>query len=402
MILWFVYFVFVPALTAFVVFLAIFLLWIYSGAPSLRQKNFESKSPCRVDTISPSLNAIPILHRPHEFSRGYLNIHSIEEKDWLIINKNVSFDMENFRDYLNCPFTFMIWPGYEHQVFVAGMEVLDLIIEFLNNYHNGYVSKKGNIVYNHATGKQWVISTEEKSTSCDLSQNSFHPLIVSRSLIGEDLVIMIRNNDVSPSIHILAGGVLLFPDDWNLEEKLGQPLAAIHYPVVVLNTARETAQDYAVPSRSTILRAMEFFFDKLYREHALKEEKEKQAMEENAGALDGNARAESIYCRFNWTFQHHPYMPNRFHGPWVHLKDTMTWMVLTLVARGHHMKELAIRAALREYFVSLANRFRALPWVGLPPLEVKYRSERQTLRLLPRSQCVLFTIHTQVKYHPPK
>lgn len=219
MILWFVYFVFVPALTAFVVFLAIFLLWIYSGAPSLRQKNFESKSPCRVDTISPSLNAIPILHRPHEFSRGYLNIHSIEEKDWLIINKNVSFDMENFRDYLNCPFTFMIWPGYEHQVFVAGMEVLDLIIEFLNNYHNGYVSKKGNIVYNHATGKQWVISTEEKSTSCDLSQNSFHPLIVSRSLIGEDLVIMIRNNDVSPSIHILAGGVLLFPDDWNTSRR---------------------------------------------------------------------------------------------------------------------------------------------------------------------------------------
>ena len=90
-------------------------------------------------------------------------------------------------------------------------------------------------------------------------------------------------------------------------------------------------------------------------------------------------------------------MPNRFHGPLVNVKETLTWMVLTLVAGGHHIKEMAIRAGLREYFVHLANLFRALPWVGMPPLEVKYRSERQTLRLLPRSQCVLFTIHTQVK-----
>ena len=131
---------------------------------------------------------------------------------------------------------------------------------------------------------------------------------------------MICNNNVSPSIHILAGAVLLFPDDWSLEEKLGEPLAAIHYPVVVLNTARETAQNHAVPSRSTIIRAMEFFFDKLYREHA--ETMDMQDDASAAGSADTShvkasttPTAHNIYCRYNWVFQHHPHMSNRFHGP---------------------------------------------------------------------------------------
>ena len=389
MLLWSFYFIIVPSAAIFIIF--ILLLWIYSGAPSLRQKRFESKSPHRVNSSSSSLSVPLIIHRPHEFSRGYLNIHRIEEKDWLVLNKNVAFDMGNFRDYFKCPFTFMVLPGYEHQVFVAAIEVLDLIIVYLNNHHGGYVSKNGDIVCNHATGEQWVVSTDEKNISCDLSQKSFHPLIVSRSLIGEDLVIMIRNSDVSPSsVHILAGAVLLFPDDWNLEEKLGEPLAAIHYPVVVLNTARETAQSHAVPSRSTILRAMEFFFDKLYREHS-------EMMDTSAAACeeDTTRAHKNIYGRYNWTFQHHPHMPNRFHGPLVHVKDTLTCMVLTLMG-DDRKKEMALRAFLRELFVRLINRIRAWPWVRLPPLEVKYRSERQTLRLLPRSHCVLFTIHTQV------
>ena len=106
----------------------------------------------------------PILHRPHEFSRGYLNIHTIEEKDWLVINKNVAFDIENFRDYLKCPFTFMVWPGYEHHVFVAAMEVLGMIIEHLNNHHGEVVSKNGDVVYNHATGERWIVSTDEKTS----------------------------------------------------------------------------------------------------------------------------------------------------------------------------------------------------------------------------------------------
>lgn len=78
-----------------------------------------------------------------------------------------------------------------------------------------------------------------------------------------------------------AGAVILFPDDWHLEEKIGLPLGAVHYPVSVLNAAAQSHEERGVPSRSPILRAMEHFFDKMYH----------------------SCDATAVFNRFNWAFQ---------------------------------------------------------------------------------------------------
>lgn len=363
-------------IVALVAVLAISLLIIYSGAPSIFQKVIENEEveASNISGTFPLVSQAQIIFRPHEFARGFMNIHSIEEKYWLILDRKVLSDMRNFASLLSKPFTFMVSPEHKNLVYDAAIETLDLIIEHAHKYFGGYVIREGNVVKNQLTNQRWLISSKEKCISCDVDSEYSHPLLVARSLVGEDLNIMIRCD----GIHILAASVLLFPDDWKLEEKIGLPLAAIHYPVGVLNTFKETLVDHGNLSRNTVLRAMEFFFDKLYRTE-----------EENEVSTESK-----LYCRSNWTFQHHPNMSNRFHGPVTELRESLMSLAFTLI--GNPLKEIQFRAYLRTFFLSIINWIRQTPVLGLPPLEVKYRSERQTLRLLPKSQCVLFTIHTQV------
>jgi hypothetical protein len=60
------------------------------------------------------------------------------------------------------------------------------------------------------------------------------------------------------------------------------------------------------------------------------------------------------------------------------------------------LKELSLRARIREGIVYVINIIRMKVFQCQEPLEIFLRSERQTFRYLSRSNTVLFTIRTRV------
>jgi hypothetical protein len=69
---------------------------------------------------------------------------------------------------------------------------------------------------NTATGEAW-----------NTAAPTLHPLDVAGRLVTEDLCLM----QLAGDCHILVGASLCSPARWQLAEKLGKPLAAIHGPV---------------------------------------------------------------------------------------------------------------------------------------------------------------------------
>ena len=156
---------------------------------------------------------------------------------------------------------------------------------------------------------------------------------------------------------MLAAGIVLYPDDWALEEKVGLPLAAIHYPVSILNSNRDSLQSIGDDDnhdhnrnrpRSTLLRAMENFFDKMH----------------------SASNVSDVYMRFNWTFQSHPYMSNRL--------PSFFFLEKVLDA----VDFLGFHSQYRFLFRKCNNWFRT-NILGIPPLALYLRTERQVLRLIP-------------------
>jgi len=246
---------------------------------------------------------------------------------------------------------------YEEVVREASLELLDYIIDYLQkNYSKCDIVKRKdemNIV-NMLTNEVYNV-------------DQMHPLMVCRQLIQDDVVIMVRNDD---KIHVLAGAIIMFPDNWALEEKIGLPLAAIHYPIHYLNPKEETVDKHTNPSSNTILRAFESFFDKLYDQ-----------TQENA-----------IYLRYNWAFQNHNSLLNRFDS-WV--SSAIKRLVLLLCFGSNETQELTFRWYLRELLTIIINNI-ALVIGGYRPISLYLRTERQTLRRLPRSNTVAFLVRPQL------
>ena len=57
--------------------------------------------------------------------------------------------------------------------------------------------------------------------------HSDHPLVIAGRLVQQDLCILQK----SEGEHVLTGGILCFPSNWRLNEKIGHPLSTIHNPV---------------------------------------------------------------------------------------------------------------------------------------------------------------------------
>jgi hypothetical protein len=66
-----------------------------------------------------------------------------------------------------------------------------------------------------------------------------HPLEQAAMLVTEDLAIMVERNGVAT----FAGGVICFPNRWDLPSKLGRPMAEVHAPVARLNEQLEAPID---------------------------------------------------------------------------------------------------------------------------------------------------------------
>lgn len=139
-----------------------------------------------------------------------------------------------------------------------------------------------------------------------------HPLERAGRIVQEDLCVMVQSTDGWR----LDAGVLCFPTFWNLHDKLGKPLAAVHGPVAHYHDELETRVDR--------------FFDRL--------------------------RADAPVWRRNWGVSPLPLL----HLP--KAKAGLPW--------SEHVDD-----------------------EGEP---LWFRSERQTLRRLPRSGAVLFTIRVQL------
>ena len=152
---------------------------------------------------------------------------------------------------------------------------------------------------NRASGESW-----------DLADSALHPLDLAGRLVAEDFCLM------APSGHgyRLAGASLCAPNRWRLDDKLGEPLEAIHAPV---------------PGYGALERPVAHFFAAL--------------------------KAERILGRVNWGIADDP-------------------------ARFQPIARDCGGAIDRE------NAGAAL-WL---------RIERQSLRRLPRSEAVLFTIGTEI------
>lgn len=356
----------IVVIVVFIIVLIIISLWLYSKALKLSifnsnnnniycyRCNDDNDNSNNVNTIADSVfMRNPIIHKPflgNNGKKGSLNLNEIQENEWL------EFDNHTIRIMNLCEVemkrsesTFAIAKGYEDRVLDASLELLDTVINHINkNTKRSYINRTNNIIKNEITDRIYDISEK-------------HPLVVVRLLIGEDVVIMMKNNE---NIHVLAAAVIVFPDNWKLEHKIGLPLAAIHYPVNALNTKNESINLFTNPSSSPIIRAMEYFFDKLYS---------------NSNPV--------TYSRFNWAFQNHDHLTNRFYDVWS--------------IYGEHLRELAsicfndetelyIRGYIRELLSKISLIFTP------DKCHILLRTERQTLKLLPSSSAVAFLVRTLV------
>lgn len=96
----------------------------------------------------------------------------------------------------------------------AQAEVLHLLLEHLLAFYPDRYRREGETVHLRATG-----------TTIDLGRSA--PLLAAAALVQEDLVLMRRGDDGWR----LAAASLCFPSSWNLRDKFGRTLTAIHDPV---------------------------------------------------------------------------------------------------------------------------------------------------------------------------
>ena len=348
------------------IILILISLWVYSKALRLVILNFNNNNNIycyrfndndnhnhKNKTIDSIFMKNPVVHRPwlgNNGKKGSLNLSEIPENEWLEFDRHTKRIMNLCEiEMKRSKSTFVIAKGYEDRVLDASLELLDTVINHVDKNMKSYITRQNNIIKNEITNEVYDISKK-------------HPLVVVRLIIGEDCVLMMKNKE---NIHVLAAAVIVFPDNWKLEEKIGLPLAAIHYPVNALNTANESMKLFTNPSSSPVIRAMEYFFDKLYS---------------NSNSV--------IYSRFNWAFQNHDNLTNRFYDIWSvygeHLRE--------LACKGlNDTSELYIRTFIRE-LLSKASLFFMNP----KKCHILLRTERQTLKLLPSSSTVAFLVRTLV------
>jgi dimethylamine monooxygenase subunit A len=97
----------------------------------------------------------------------------------------------------------------------AREEALTLIVAALTTHHPDWFSRDGTTALrNHLTGERWNLG------SCD-------PLQLAGHLVQEDLC-LIQNGEAGP---VFTAASLCFPSRWQLLDKIGKPLAAVHGPV---------------------------------------------------------------------------------------------------------------------------------------------------------------------------
>lgn len=143
-----------------------------------------------------------------------MGLTSLHPHAWLEFDENFAADLARKRALLETRHddAFLALPEAEP----AGMELLRLLAIHLPRYHPALFRAEGDVLLNAATGEAW-----------DTAAPTLHPLDVAGRLVMEDLCLI----QSAGECHILVGASLCSPARWQLAEKLGKPLAAIHGPV---------------------------------------------------------------------------------------------------------------------------------------------------------------------------
>lgn len=89
------------------------------------------------------------------------------------------------------------------------------ILAHLARYHGAHFSLAHGRFENHLTGRAWPLEGQDE------------PLVLAGRQIQEDLCVL---EPIEGVFHLTAA-MVCFPSRWNLADKIGQPMAAIHGPV---------------------------------------------------------------------------------------------------------------------------------------------------------------------------
>jgi hypothetical protein len=107
---------------------------------------------------------------------------------------------------------FLSLPGSE----AGGAETLELLAAHLPARFPETYARDGDTLVLKPLGERW-----------DLQQTALHPLDLAARLVQEDLCLMRAEGQE----YVLAALSVCFPSRWEIAEKLGKPLRAIHGPV---------------------------------------------------------------------------------------------------------------------------------------------------------------------------
>lgn len=154
-----------------------------------------------------------------------LGLAPMREETWLDIDLSYAAEMRGkarrLRDERDA--VFIQTPGSER----GQAEVLALLLQHLNRYYPDHFRFSGAAladdlrantrVENLVNGESWRVGDFLES-----------PLDLAGRLVQEDLCLMSPRPD---DTYVLSAGSLCFPFRWELRDKIGLPLTAIHHPV---------------------------------------------------------------------------------------------------------------------------------------------------------------------------
>ncbi len=141
-----------------------------------------------------------------------MGLRSLEPAQWLEGGNDLNSQIEERIELaLNVPdVVYQELPGYHSAV----QELLSLIVENLKEFHSDSYRVSETSITHLATNKSVSITGSDA-------------LLQVASIIGEDLVVLARDED---EWKIVAGAVI-FPSRWKLSEKIGKGMDAVHAPV---------------------------------------------------------------------------------------------------------------------------------------------------------------------------
>ncbi|HVA14272.1 MAG TPA: DUF3445 domain-containing protein [Stellaceae bacterium] len=143
-----------------------------------------------------------------------MGLTALGEDEWLAPDADLRETLAAKRDLLATrrDDAFRFLPGAES----PSAELLQLLTVHLPRHYPAIYQLADDLLRNCATGETW-----------ELAASALHPLDLAGRLVADDLCLL----QSEAGSYRLVGASLCAPNRWRLDERLGQPLAAIHAPV---------------------------------------------------------------------------------------------------------------------------------------------------------------------------